>query len=158
MRNSKQDHCAVFGILFKMIIKTDNTKEQGQKEKCIPGFIGKAVRDIILWAQAAIIQEIDPADPVAVQNIAIHALVIVLPSDKIPEEVTEIHVIQLVTEKIPQVFPEGRDMFVVRIVGDPGPALIILVYTGLPGYSTYAEKWSYIPGHKPVPYLHGYPR
>ena len=114
-----------------MIIKPQQTKNKRQEVVSIPGFIGEAYRDILLWSQPGIIYEINSTKPVPVKYISVGALGVILSSYKIPEKVAEIHMIYLVTEEIAQVFTESRNTLVIRVLFNPGPVLVILDITVL---------------------------
>ena len=90
-----------------MIEHTNDTHQEREHEIPVPGrMIGHSVRQFIQLAQTGFVYEFDARDPVSVQDAAI-SLYIVLSACKIPHEITQVHMSDLVSKEKPEVLTKG---------------------------------------------------
>ncbi len=96
-------HRRALGVSERLEHQADQAQQKRQEVQLVPAPVGlHGLGEFRLVAQPFFVDEIHPAQPIAVHEIAV-ALVVVLLADVIPKEVPEVHPAELVAREKPQV-------------------------------------------------------
>ena len=91
--------------------ESDQTENQRQTVEYIMTFIVfEILRKQFLVTYQQVVDKRDTGDPVAVLDFSA-TLYVILPSGKVPHEVTPVHEVQLVGEEEFDIFPLGRHVY-----------------------------------------------
>ena len=116
---------AVARVVAELEEEADQAEEQGQEEIVVLApVVDDEVRTLALVAQPQPVEEADATLPIAFGQVAgiLATMQVVLPAHEIPQEIADIHLIDLIVEEEIQVFGHPRLLEVDTPAVDGGPA------------------------------------
>ena len=102
-------HREIALVAVELVYQTYYSQQERQEKVGVAGgVVPHLVGQVGLRTHVQFVERLDAREPVAVGYGLLRSLYVVLASHEIPEEITPVHVVELVGEEVVEVFGEGR--------------------------------------------------